>query len=310
MRATNSLVSIIMPTYNHALFIGKAIKSVLNQTYHNYEVIVINNYSEDNTVDIVQGFKDDRIRLLNFANNGIIAASRNMGICESRGEWIAFLDSDDFWYADKLEKCSEYFDKYSLIYHALDIYTDNGRRGRVTTRKVKSPIVKDLLLGGNPIANSSVCVKKRCIDEVGMLCEDASLKAIEDFDLWIRVSKNTEDFKFINKSLGGYWVGSGNVSAQSLEKAIERKKELYKKHLDVLDGRCKVNARKRLNRELLGLHLYHAIKKEQSGLLDEATELVRKSLSSENVVLKIKSIVVFIRIKIKSHLKYILNMLK
>ena len=99
------LVSIVIPTYNHAEFLRLAIQSIIEQTYDNWEIIIINNYSTDTTVELVEKFKEPRIRLINFNNNGVIATSRNIGIKKSRGEWIAFLDSDDIWYPSKLEKC-------------------------------------------------------------------------------------------------------------------------------------------------------------------------------------------------------------
>ncbi|MBA7530747.1 UDP-Glc:alpha-D-GlcNAc-diphosphoundecaprenol beta-1,3-glucosyltransferase WfgD [subsurface metagenome] len=98
------LISVVMPTYNHGRFIGDAINSVLNQTYRNLELIIIDNFSEDNTEKIVTSYKDDRIKYLKFKNNGVIASSRNYGIKHSRGEYIAFLDSDDVWLPEKLEK--------------------------------------------------------------------------------------------------------------------------------------------------------------------------------------------------------------
>lgn len=98
------LVSIIMPTYNHARFIGEGIESVLNQTYKNFELIIIDNFSEDNTEEIVASYKDDRIKYLKFRNNGSTGVSRNYGIRHAKGEYIAFLDSDDFWLPEKLEE--------------------------------------------------------------------------------------------------------------------------------------------------------------------------------------------------------------
>ena len=96
MRIESNLVSVIMPTYNHALFISEAISSVLSQTYQNLELIIIDNYSQDETEKIVLGYakNDQRMRYEKFSNKGIIAASRNQGIRRARGEYIAFIDSD------------------------------------------------------------------------------------------------------------------------------------------------------------------------------------------------------------------------
>lgn len=89
--------SIVIPTYNHGHFIKQCLESVLNQTYTHWEIIVVNNYSEDNTVEVVESLSDKRIRLINFSNAGIIAASRNKGIELANGDWICFLDSDDLF---------------------------------------------------------------------------------------------------------------------------------------------------------------------------------------------------------------------
>ena len=99
----NPLISIVIPTYNHAHFLHDALLSVIAQTYQNWEAIVIDNHSNDNTDQVVHSFGDARIKLLKVHNQGIIATSRNMGIKKAKGEWVAFLDSDDLWYPKKLE---------------------------------------------------------------------------------------------------------------------------------------------------------------------------------------------------------------
>ncbi|NDF83787.1 MAG: glycosyltransferase family 2 protein, partial [Actinobacteria bacterium] len=98
-------VSVVIPTFNHAKLLKRALDSVVAQTFDNWEAIVVNNFSADETIDVVRSFNDDRITLINFSNNGIIAASRNQGIKAARGQYLAFLDSDDKWYPEKLEKC-------------------------------------------------------------------------------------------------------------------------------------------------------------------------------------------------------------
>ncbi len=103
--AVTPLVSVVIPTYNHARYLVRALESVLNQTFTNWEAIVIDNHSTDNTDEVMESFSDPRISYLKIHNNGIIAASRNAGIRVAKGEWIAFLDSDDWWTQDKIMKC-------------------------------------------------------------------------------------------------------------------------------------------------------------------------------------------------------------
>ena len=102
--AAPPLVSVVMPTYNHAAFIGEAIASVRAQTFPDWELIIVNNHSTDNTADIIASFHDPRIQHVLFRNHGIIAASRNEGFRRARGEFIALLDSDDIWAPDKLRR--------------------------------------------------------------------------------------------------------------------------------------------------------------------------------------------------------------
>ena len=119
------LVSVVMPTYNHAQFIKEAIESVLSQSYRNMELIVIDNYSQDNTRQIVESFGDPRIKYHQFANNGIIAASRNYGITQAQGEYVAFIDSDDVWFGDKLKLQMEALceDEESKDFHQRQLLT-------------------------------------------------------------------------------------------------------------------------------------------------------------------------------------------
>ena len=114
-------VSIVIPTYNHSKFISKALESVINQTYKNWEAIIIDNNSTDNTDKVINQYNDPRIKYLKIDNNGVIAKSRNLGINEAKAEWIAFLDSDDWWTKDKLEVCLSKIDKnIDFIYHAYE----------------------------------------------------------------------------------------------------------------------------------------------------------------------------------------------
>ena len=105
-------VSVIVPTYNRAHLLKKTIESILSQTYTDLELIVVSNYSTDNTDDMVKSYKDDRIKYFKNQNNGIIAVNRNFGIRKSTGEYIAFCDDDDTWLPNKLERQVNFFNKH------------------------------------------------------------------------------------------------------------------------------------------------------------------------------------------------------
>lgn len=213
----NPKVSILIPTYNHGHLISRCLSSVLEQSYENKEVIVIDNHSTDSTQFVIKSFKNKLdIKYYLIDNEGIIAKSRNLGIQKSTGTFVAFLDSDDWWTPDKLETSVKYLENGAdLVYHDLTLYGLQGIPfifNKAKARNLNSPVIKDLLLRGNGINNSSVVVRKSIIDKVGFLSEEKAFIAGEDFDYWIRIAKITNKFKKIPKCLGYYWVGGGNTS--------------------------------------------------------------------------------------------------
>jgi len=223
----NELVSIVIPTYNHGRYLVRALHSILGQTYTNWEVIVVDNHSLDDTEEIVSSFSDTRIKIIKVHNNGIIAFSRNAGVKVSKGRIIAFLDSDDWWTPQKLELSVNKIDQgYDIVYHDLwlvDITKKIRLPKRVGARKLFPPIYDDLIMKGNAIPNSSVLVRKCLLEEINGLSEDKELVAAEDFDCWLRLSIITEKFGFIPQSLG-YYLHSGNNSSNPMKKSKNLKK--------------------------------------------------------------------------------------
>lgn len=232
------LFSIVIPTYNHAHLIGRCLDSVVGQTFTNWEAIVVNNFSQDNTIEVVEGYGDARIRLVNFSNGGVIAASRNRGVAEARGEWICFLDSDDWWTPDKLEQCLPLLSQSDLLYHDMRIVRGQtrtwGRRTQLRGRKLRpDSAFEDMLLYGNPIINSSVVMRRSLVYKLGPVSEDKELVAVEDFDYWLRAARVKARLTYIPKVLGYYWMGGGNMSVSI--KQFYRLNALAAKYFPALD---------------------------------------------------------------------------
>ena len=211
------LISIIMPTFNHAQYVGRAIESVLEQTIKNWELIIIDNNSTDKTANVLNVYKDERIKIYQIKNHGSIGKSRNLGIHNSTGEWIAFLDSDDWWKAEKLESSLQFLKDYDLIYHPLKVIRNDLDEAKsssehVGNRKLTSPILKDLIIKGNPIANSSVLVRKSLLTSVGMVDTSEALNPICDYHTWLKIAFESDRFFFLNRSLGYYRLHQTNVS--------------------------------------------------------------------------------------------------
>lgn len=224
------LITVGIPSYNHAAFLAEALDSVTKQTYSNLEIIVVENSSTDNTDEVLSHFKDPRISVIKTNNGGSIAMSRNIVLNKSNGDWIAYLDSDDWWTLDKLDKCAKEFqDGVNIIYH--DLIAVNGKKANnqgnnLGSRRLKKPVFKDLMINGNTIATSSVVVRKSILSEVKGMNESKDLFGIEDFNTWLKISRITDGFKFINQELGFYRVHSSNIShAKKFTLPIEAYKE-------------------------------------------------------------------------------------
>jgi glycosyltransferase involved in cell wall biosynthesis len=214
------LISIIIPTYNRAYLLKKALESIFIQSYSNFEIIVIDDHSNDNTNEIINSFNDSRLKYLKNKSNGIVATSRNIGIKASKGEWIAFLDSDDWWTSNKLQSCVDNINnKVDFIYHDLVTIDKQSKRlkSRINKSKnLKKPILLDLLINGNPISNSSVMVRKNILEKVGLINESKKLVASEDFNTWLKISKVTDQFLYLPKRLGFYLIHEENISNKDM----------------------------------------------------------------------------------------------
>jgi len=182
MPEKNPKVSVIIPTYNRAYLVGRAIRSVLNQTYQDFEIIVVDDGSTDNTEEVVKSFNDPR-------RGG--SAARNTGIRAARGEYIAFLDSDDEWLPEKLEKqvliCAD--DRIGLVYTGKRVI--DFQSGQCLYEKIpetEGDAYNQLLERDFIGTCSSVMVKKAILENITGF--DETLPSRQDWDCWLRIARN------------------------------------------------------------------------------------------------------------------------
>jgi glycosyltransferase involved in cell wall biosynthesis len=249
----NFLVSVVIPTYNRREKTLRAIKSVLNQEINNLEVIVVDDGSTDGTSDFLKS-KNLPIEIISKENGGVSNA-RNVGIKNSTGKYIAFLDSDDVWLPGKLNKQIEYFEKNPEV---VLVYTDqflniDGKNLEQTRFQRNRPNKKMSLPGFvdyTPIHTSTVLIKKEVFDKVGVFSEELSVH--EDSELWNRVS-DYGDFGYIEEPLSVYyWESEAEhiTGAKNKIKSLENGKkyiELYIKNKNrLLTDREKIGVDKSL----------------------------------------------------------------
>lgn len=213
--------SIIIPTYNNASFLKIAINSVLSQTYPNYEILVIDNNSVDNTTEIIKSFDDHRLFHYEIKNDGIISRSRNLGITLSKGNWLAFLDSDDNWYKTRLETIykiiikKNFFDVF--ITNEYMVYVNKNKKEKLIYGPLLKNKYKSLLLYGNRLSPSATIIRKDFLKKNNILFnENINFITVEDYDLWMMMAFYNANFKFIPKFEGEYLI-HGNNSSRKIE---------------------------------------------------------------------------------------------
>ena len=213
----NQNISVIIPTYNRAHLIAKAISSVLDQTYHDFELIVVDDGSTDNTMEVINGFNDPRIRYIRHDKNKGAAAARNTGIKAAIGSYIAFQDSDDEWLPDKLEKQLQAFNdaspKVGVVYSGVWRIVEGNKiiyTGYPDKKKEDGDLHYSLLKKGT-IYLQSAMIKKECFDKAGMF--DEEIPAAEDWELWIRISKYYH-FKYVKEPLTQIYYTPGSLATE------------------------------------------------------------------------------------------------
>jgi glycosyltransferase involved in cell wall biosynthesis len=280
--------SVIIPTYNRADKLRRALESLQHQTFRDFEVIVCDDGSTDPTKDVVSEFTDAlTLKYIWEPNWGGPARPRNRGIEASQGSWICFLDADDWWYPEKLAMVLPETSKYDLIYHDFDIYTKHGRRkvGK-KGRQLLEPVFTDLMTRGCSIVTSGLCVKKEILDKSGGFAEEPELVAIEDFDLWLRIARITEKFLYIPRSLGVYWADHENISHIS-EQYIARETALFQRYQEYLEPPDRSEAKRLLFYKI-------GVAKKQLGEFAESRKYFSAAMSSRRYKIRLYAMLYYL----------------
>jgi glycosyltransferase involved in cell wall biosynthesis len=214
--------SVVIPTYNRAHTISRAVESALEQSFRDIEIFVVDDGSVDNTEVVVRGFRENNVMYKKCDHFGGPARARNVGIKSANSDWICFLDSDDWWYPEKLEKVYRVIGEGAadFIYHPMDIIKmpTSKQIGITPVEALAEPVGRSILLNSyrSFIPNSSVVVRKRLLEDIDYISEDRDLIAVEDFDTWTRLAEATERFQLIRQRLGGYVMGTQNLTRYDL----------------------------------------------------------------------------------------------
>jgi glycosyltransferase involved in cell wall biosynthesis len=238
------LVSVIIPAYNAEQFVERTLNSVLNQTYQNLEVIVVNDGSHDRTAEIVSeiAHRDDRVILLHQSNSGV-AVARNLGIQHSKGEFIAPIDADDIWYPKNIEKQVQYIlqaeTSVGLVYSwSIDINENDEVEGEFRASSIEGEVYTTLLLHDFIANASSTLIRRECFERVGGYNIDLkahNAQGSEDWDLYLRIAQYYH-FQAVPEFLVGYRKLPNSMSCNYASMAKSRElvwKSIRQRHPSV-----------------------------------------------------------------------------
>jgi glycosyltransferase involved in cell wall biosynthesis len=227
--------SVIIPTYNDRENILNAIKSVLNQSYKAFELIIIDDGSNDGTTQIIsESFADSRLKVLRLESNKGPGAARNVGIRTAQGQYISFLDSDDIWHVDYLETMHEIIEgnqEYGFYFCSGRITRNGIFLGYLDNcswvNKINSKEFFRKLYLGNFICTLGVIVRRNVLIEAGLF--DETMLSAQDHDLWLRIAYMNVKFYYIDKSLFDIRMREGSITT-NFQRRINNQKRMLIRH--------------------------------------------------------------------------------
>ncbi|ASJ06241.1 glycosyltransferase family 2 protein [Thermococcus pacificus] len=226
-------VSVIIPTYNRAHLLKRAIESVLRQSFDDFELIVVDDASPDNTQEVVESLDDGRIRYIRLKKNSGGPVARNTGIKKARGRFIALLDDDDEWFPHRLEvqikKFEEIGKEFGVVYGGF--YYVSQQDGRILGKrlpKFKGDVYTHLLKE-NFIGSPTLLIRRECFKKAGLF--DPALTSSQDWDMWLRIARYYE-FDYVNEIVAKYYVHGRQISF-NMKKYIPGRERFISKHKDI-----------------------------------------------------------------------------
>ena len=231
------LVTVFIPVYNSEKYIIECINSITNQTYKNLDILIIDDGSQDNTIKLIESLEDKRIRFFKNEVNKGIPYTRNRGLVEAKGKYMAIMDSDDISYPDRIEKQVEFLEDNPDIdvvgtFYAKR-YKDSGTRV-IRTQIIDNDQIKYKLLFFSPISNPSAMVRLSTVKD-NQINYNPNYFVAQDYDFWVQISKIGK-LSILPEALIEYRSGHDNITAKSKrEKLVKRNKIINSIHIDILN---------------------------------------------------------------------------
>ena len=210
------LFSIVIPTYNNAKLLQRALNSISLQSFSNYEVIVVDNFSTDNTESVIQRSNIKNLIYKKIKNEGVISKSRNLGIEISKGDWIHFLDSDDTLHKEKIKFLTENISsKYDITCNSQKIIDEDSNSTKIWNYgPYEQDFYRKLLINGNRFSTTASVIKKEFLDRTKIrFNERKDFVTAEDYDFFLNLVDAGAKVKFFNEVLGTHYKYEGSQSS-------------------------------------------------------------------------------------------------
>jgi glycosyltransferase involved in cell wall biosynthesis len=265
----NMLVSAVIPMFNREKTIRYCLDSVLNQTYKNLEIILVDDCSTDSTIKIIETYNDSRIKIIKQDKNSGAQAARNKGIKEAKGDWITFLDSDDEWFPNKIEQQIKTLEQHDwnpfLVIHSDAILFDTNKKEKriFGIKKIHGKNVYNNLLASPAPLFPAIFTSKKALETINYL--DENVPSYQEWDTSIRLSKICE-FVFLEEPTFIYYYHEGETVSKNLKRDIDGYEYILKKFEGEIKKHCgmaiwnkhlKIQCRKSLNWRLYDKARYY-----------------------------------------------------
>ncbi|WP_337045202.1 glycosyltransferase family 2 protein [Emticicia sp. 17c] len=271
-------ISVLMPVFNAERYVREAIESILNQTYKDFELIVLNDASTDKSKEIILSFKDPRIVYLENEKNGGLSFSRNRLLAEAKGEFIAWLDADDIAYSERLQEEVSFLQNHqdhAMVAGWARLVNSAGEpTGDFIKSFIPNKYLSALLLFVNYFVQSSVMIRKSCLPEIHY---KPDFPPTEDYELWVRIAANYP-VAILPKILVDYRIHTNNISSvqqQRSEQTVKLNHRLQLQNLGLVPDEDEIN-----------LHYHIAFRKADDMTFLQQTETWLQKISNQNKVSK------------------------
>lgn len=233
---SKALITVVIPVFNRRAELKRALDSLVAQTDPEFSVIVCDDGSSEDISGLVHGYQASlNLGYIRIENSGAPARPRNVAVSKAGSEWISFLDSDDWWFPERIQTIKPYLNNSAdIVYHRLQAEDQAGKLPTILGHDIgPSDPLASMISRGNPFPTSATVVRRNQLMQLGGFDEALALASVEDFDAWLRLVAAGAKVHYVSSILGAYWQGGEHISTFNRDQ-YEKQKNVFLKQLNTL----------------------------------------------------------------------------